>query len=145
MLSAMGSKVKLFHIMLDRPPSTIMILSTIIVNTTQAHLSRFPFHFYMTGVDLMVRVVGFGFKGPEFNSRSAVELLPGGVNSTCHPSEVGQHAGILCRSGDPSRIVPNSQGDCFGSTYALHRVWSQSPLLLTWISSDCRLELKLDM
>ena len=27
-----------------------------------------------------------------------------------------QHAGILCRSGDPSTIGPNSQGDCLGST-----------------------------
>ena len=41
-----------------------------------------------------------------------------------------QLAGILCRSGDPSRIVPNSQGDCLRSTNALHRVWSQSPLSL---------------
>ena len=38
-----------------------------------------------------------------------------------------QHAGILCRSGDPSRIVPNRQGDCLSSTNALDRVWSQSP------------------
>ena len=37
--------------------------------------------------------------------------------------------GILCRSGDPSRIVSNSQGDCLSSTNALQRVWSQSPLL----------------
>ena len=36
-----------------------------------------------------------------------------------------QLAGILCPSGDPSRIVPNSQGDRLGSTNALHRVWSQ--------------------
>ena len=27
--------------------------------------------------------------------------------------------------GDPSRIASNSQGDCLGSTNALHRVWSQ--------------------
>ena len=69
----------------------------------------------MPGVGLMVRVVGFGSEAPEFESCSAVELIPGGVNSACHPSEVGknecQHAGILRRSGDPSRIVPNSQGD----------------------------------
>ena len=83
------------------------------------------------GVSLLVRVVGFGSSIPEFQSRSAVELIPGGVNSACHPSEVGkmsaQLAGILRRSGDPSRIVPNSQGDCLSSTDALHRVWSQSP------------------
>ena len=33
--------------------------------------------------------------------------------------------GVACRSGDPSRIVLISQGDYFGSTSALHRVWSQ--------------------
>ena len=38
----------------------------------------------------MVRVVGFVSEGPEFKSRSAVELIPGGVNSACHPSEVGK-------------------------------------------------------
>ena len=85
----------------------------------------------MPGVGLMVRVVGLGSWGPEFKSPSAVELIPGGVNSACHPSKVGKMnasllVGILCRSGDPSRIVPNSQGDCLGSTNALHRVWSQS-------------------
>ena len=87
-------------------------------------------HFYsMPGVGLMVGVVGFGSEGPEFKSHLAVELMPRGVDSTCHPSEVGKNecqlAGILCRSGDPSMIVPNSQGDCLGSTNALHRVWSQ--------------------
>ena len=44
----------------------------------------------MPDVGLMVRVVGFGSEGPEFKSRSAVELIPGGVNSACHPSEVGK-------------------------------------------------------
>jgi len=44
----------------------------------------------MPGVGLMVRVVSLRSKGPEFKSRSAVELLPGGVNSACHPSEVGK-------------------------------------------------------
>ena len=44
----------------------------------------------MPGVGLMVRVAGFGSEGPEFKSRSAVELIPGGVNSACHPSEVGK-------------------------------------------------------
>ena len=83
----------------------------------------------MLGVGFMVRVAGFGSEGPEFKSHSAVELIPGGVDSACHPSEVGKnecrHAGILCRSGDSSGIVPNTQGDCWGSTNALHRVWSQ--------------------
>ena len=44
----------------------------------------------MPGVGLMVRVVGFGSSGPEFKSSSAVELIPGGVNCACHPSEVGK-------------------------------------------------------
>ena len=44
----------------------------------------------MPGVGLMVRAAGFGSEGPELKSRSAVELIPGGVNSTCHPSEVGK-------------------------------------------------------
>ena len=78
---------------------------------------------YTPGVCLMVRVVGLGSEGPEFKSRSVVELIPGGVESACHPSEVGknecQHAGILRRSSDPSRIVPKSQGDCSSSTNAL--------------------------
>ena len=39
----------------------------------------------MPGVGLMVRVVGFGSLGPELKSRSAVELIPGGVDSACHP------------------------------------------------------------
>ena len=44
----------------------------------------------MPGVGLIVRVAGFGSEDPEFKSRSAVELIPGGVNSSCHPSEVGK-------------------------------------------------------
>ena len=44
----------------------------------------------MPGVGFTVRVMGFGSEGPEFKSRSAVELIPGGVNSACHPSEVGK-------------------------------------------------------
>ena len=44
----------------------------------------------MPGVGLMVRVVGLGSEGPEFKSRSAVELITGGVNLTCHPSVVGK-------------------------------------------------------
>ena len=44
----------------------------------------------LPGVCLMVRVVGFGSLGPEFKSLSAVELIPGGVNLTCHPSDVGK-------------------------------------------------------
>ena len=44
----------------------------------------------MPGVGLMVRVVGLGSLDPEFKSPSAVELIPGGVDSACHPSELGK-------------------------------------------------------
>ena len=48
-------------------------------------------HFHiMPGVGLTVRVVGLGFKDPEFKSCSVVQLIPGGVDSACHPSEVGR-------------------------------------------------------
>ena len=38
----------------------------------------------------MVRVVGLESLGPEFKSCLAVELIPGGVDSACQPSEVGK-------------------------------------------------------
>ena len=47
-------------------------------------------YFHMPGVGLMVRVVGLGSLDPEFKSHSAVELIPGGVDSACHPSEVSK-------------------------------------------------------
>ena len=49
----------------------------------------------MPGVGLMVRVVGLGSEDPEFKSHSAVELIPGGVNSACHPSEVSKISASL--------------------------------------------------
>ena len=39
---------------------------------------------------LEVRVVGFGSSDPEIEPLSAVELTPGGIDSACHPSEVGE-------------------------------------------------------
>ena len=47
----------------------------------------------MPGVSLMARVVGLGSEGPEFKSRSAVKLIPGGVD--CHPSVVGKMSDSL--------------------------------------------------
>ena len=49
----------------------------------------------MPGVGFMVRVVGLGSDDPEFKSHSAVELMPGGVDSACHPSEVGKMSASL--------------------------------------------------
>ena len=45
---------------------------------------------WVPGVGLIVRVAGLGSVGPEFKSHSAVELVPGGVDSACHPSEVSK-------------------------------------------------------
>ena len=53
------------------------------------------FQKYMTGVGLLVRVVGLGSKDPEFKSPLADELTPGGVDSACHPSEVGKMSASL--------------------------------------------------
>ena len=49
----------------------------------------------MPGVGLMVMVAGFGSSGPEFKSYLAVELIPGGVDSACHPSEVSKMSASL--------------------------------------------------
>ena len=38
----------------------------------------------------MVRVVCLGSYDPELKSHSAVVFIPGGVDSACHPSEVGK-------------------------------------------------------
>ena len=49
----------------------------------------------MPGVGSVVRVVGLGSHDPEFKSHSVVELIPGGVDSACHPSEVGKMSASL--------------------------------------------------
>ena len=43
----------------------------------------------------MVTVVGLGLLDPEFKSCFAVELIPGGVDSACHPSEVSKMSASL--------------------------------------------------
>ena len=49
----------------------------------------------MPGVGLMVRVVGLGSLVPEFKSHFAVELIPGGVDCACRPSDVGKMSANL--------------------------------------------------
>ena len=49
----------------------------------------------MPGVDLMVRVVGLGSLDPEFKSHLTVELIPGGVDSASHLSEIGKMSACL--------------------------------------------------
>ena len=55
---------------------------------------------------MLARVVGLGSEDPEFKSHSAVELIPGGVDSTCHPYKVGKmstslvsRVGVVTRPG----------------------------------------------
>ena len=69
----------------------------------------------MPGVGLAVMVAVLGPEGPEFEPWSTVQLAPGGVDSACHPSKVGEMStselgvitirGDLRRSDDPSRTV----------------------------------------
>ena len=49
----------------------------------------------MPDADLMVEVVGLGSEDPEFKSPFAVELIPSGVHSACHPSDVGKMSASL--------------------------------------------------
>ena len=49
----------------------------------------------MPGVGLMVRVVGLGSEDPVSKSHFSVELIPGGVDSACHLSEVSKISASL--------------------------------------------------
>ena len=51
----------------------------------------------MPGVGLMDRVAGLGSEGLEFKSCLAIELIPGVVDSACHPSEVDKMSASLLR------------------------------------------------
>ena len=53
----------------------------------------YPTH--MSGVGLMVRVVGLGSEDLEFKSHSVVELIPGGVDSARNPFDVGKMSARL--------------------------------------------------
>ena len=75
----------------------------------------------------MVRVVGLGSKDPEFKSHSAVKLITGGVDSACHPSEVGKMSasmlvycvGVVTYPG----LCPIAQ-ETASAPPTLYRVWS---------------------
>ena len=54
------------------------------------------------GVGFVVRVAGLGYWGPEFKPLSTVELSPGGVDSACHPSKVGETSVTLLWGNNPS-------------------------------------------
>ena len=83
----------------------------------------------MFGVGLMVRVVGLGSWDPEFKSASADELIPGGVDSVCHPSEVGKmSASLLVSSGGVATVQCCAQSPrrlLMQHRRSATRVWSQ--------------------
>ena len=75
----------------------------------------------MAGVGLMVRVVGLVSWDPELKSPSVVELIPGGVDSVCHPSEVGKMSTsmlVYCVG------VATRPGLCHKFTMAIIRGWT---------------------
>ena len=86
----------------------------------------------MPGVGLMVRVVGFGSESPEFKSCSAVELIPGGVNSACHPSEVGKMSASMWYTVSEWRPVQ----DCANQPRRLLRQHQRSAQSMVPISSS---------
>ena len=97
----------------------------------------------MPGVGLMVRVVGLESSDPEFKSPFSVKLIPGGVDSACHPSEVGKMSASLLVSciGVATRpgLCPNSQGDCLllNSIHNLFRkIAKAAPTLCTEFVPD---------
>ena len=99
----------------------------------------------MPDVGLMVRVVSFGSSGPEFKFRSAVELIPGGVNSACHPSEVGKmsasmlvyYVGLATRPGlcpiAWGRLFKQHQRSAMFGPNLTSSVWMSPPTLHTLI------------
>ena len=54
----------------------------------------------------MFRVVGLASQDPEFKSHSAVEFISDGVDSACHPSEVGKMRASLLVSCVGVAICP---------------------------------------
>ena len=63
------------------------------------HYSPNWFGCIMPGVHFMVRMVGLGSSGPEFKSCFAVELIPGAVDSACHPSKVSKMSTSILLAG----------------------------------------------
>ena len=86
----------------------------------------------MPGVGLMVRVVGLGSKGPELKSHLAVELIPGWVDSACHPSDVGKVSASLLVS---CVVVATHPGLCpiAKETAQQHQRSAQSMVPMGWM------------
>ena len=82
----------------------------------------------MPGVSLKVRVVGLGSLDSEFKSHSAIELIPGGVDSACHPSKVGKMSASLLVSCVGVATCPGLcpiAKEIAETAPTLCRVWSQ--------------------
>ena len=94
----------------------------------------------MPGVALMVMVVGLGSEDPELKSHSAVELIiSGGVDSACHPSEVGKMSASLLVS---CVGVATRPGLC---PKAKETVWEAPTLSIEygpngWMEGNCHLK-----
>jgi len=83
----------------------------------------------------MVRVVSLGSHDPEFKPYSDVELIPGGVDSACHPSEVGKMSasmlvdcvGVVTRPG----LCPKTKDSASAATTLCTEYgpngWMESP------------------
>ena len=70
----------------------------------------------------MVQVAGLRSQGLEFEPLSAVELTQGGVDSACHPSDVGQMStSVLVIEGPASTAQPRPENDATGS-HSLHTI-----------------------
>ena len=63
------------------------------------HVSRLS---GVLGDVLMAGMVSLGSEGPQFKFRFAVELRLGGVDSACHPSEVGKRLSFFIFFEGPS-------------------------------------------
>ena len=69
---------------------TLLLHLVVVLAADAWHHNNTYTHTHTPGVGLMVRVVSLGSLDPDFKSYSAVELIPGGVDFACHPSEVGK-------------------------------------------------------
>ena len=85
----------------------------------------------MPGVGLTVRVVGLGSEDPELKSHSSIELISGGVDSTCHPAywyPVLERLPVQDCAQQPRRLLRQHQ--CSAQSMVPMDGWTTT--LLTW-------------
>ena len=81
-------------LLVGAPASHFAQLDTVKTKASRS-LESLVMKLIMPGVGLMVQVVCLGSKDPELKSHLAVKLIPGGVDSAYHPSEVGKMSASL--------------------------------------------------